>query len=301
MIEADVHFQAQCDAAALQPLAQTLEGLCRKLPFQTTFSVKRCRDGRGIRYGGSLATPSASTRKILFLMCALSQAHQGKISLSQAVTTRAELTQGVVSGVFYFMTPGITFPLRDALVQMIITSDNVCTSLVGEFLSVDLINDYARRLGMQNTRITEIVPPRHLPVTADFDFVAHTCADDQILLLEAIRRGAQDQTSAAVLSVSQSSCQFALDVLSWQRHREMIPGWLPTGTKVCNKTGGGKNGMMDAGIVYAGEQPLYALAFYTDKVPHTLPDGLPGHAAAKDLAARLSRACWDFFNLADHP
>jgi len=295
MSEADVQFKVQCDDATLHPLAQTLEDLCRKLPFQTTFSVKHCQDGRSIRYGGALATPSASTRKILFLMCALAQVHQGKISLSHPVTTRAELTQGVVSGVFYFMTPGITFPLRDALVQMIITSDNVCTSLVGELLSVDLINDHAQHLGMQNTRITEIVPPRHMPVTADFDFVAHTCPDDQILLLEAIRRGAQDETSAALLGASKALCQFALNVLSWQRYREMIPGLLPTGTKVCNKTGGGKNGVMDAGIVYAGGHPLYTLALYTDHVPHTLPDGLPGHAAAKDLAARISRACWDFF------
>jgi len=295
MSETGVDFKMQYDDIALQSLSETLERLCHKLPFQTTFHVKHCRDGCGIHYGGAVATPSASTRKVLFLMCALAQVHAGRISLSQRVTTREDLMQGVVSGVFYFMTPGITFPLRDALVQMIITSDNVCTSLVGEFLSVDLINAYARQLGMRNTRITEIVPPRHMPVSADFDFVAQTCADDQILLLEHIRRGAQDEVSAARLGVSCQLCRFALDVLSWQRHREMIPGLLPTGTKVCNKTGGGKNGMMDVGIVYADEQPVYALAFYTDKLPQTLPDGMPGHAAAKDLAARVSRACWDFF------
>jgi beta-lactamase class A len=49
----------------------------------------------------------------------------------------------------------------------------------------------------------------------------------------------------------------------------------------------------DAGIVYAGDEPLFVLTAYTDQVPDTLPDGLPGHSGAQALIGRMCRLCYD--------
>jgi beta-lactamase class A len=50
---------------------------------------------------------------------------------------------------------------------------------------------------------------------------------------------------------------------------------------------------MDAGLVYRGETPRFIIAVYCDRVPDTLPDGLPGFTAAHATAGRLARLCWD--------
>ncbi len=277
----------------MEALAARLARIGADYPFRVTWCVKAHATGATAGCDEHRPTPSASTRKILYLMAALAAVHDGRMALDEQVSVTEYLTTGVVSGVLYFMTPGLTFPMRDALVQMIITSDNVCTSHVGDRLGVAAINDYARRIGMTGTTINHIVPPREMPVTADFDFVAQTTPADQVLLLDRILAGARVAEAAAALGVTPELCRMALDILSWQRFRELIPGLRPIDTRVCNKTGGGRNGRMDAGVVYRDGAPLYSIAAYTDRVPWTMPDGLPGHAMANQAIARLSRACWD--------
>lgn len=274
-------------------LEQRLQALCDAQPFVTRFHVRHLASGTSIARDGGTPTPSASTRKIAYLMAALHAVHEGRLDLGETLELEPRLLDGVVSGVFYFMTPGLKFPLRDALVQMIITSDNTCTSLIGERLGVPALNAFCARAGMSGTRIRHIVPPRELPVDSDFDFVAETTADDQVHLLEQILRGADDAAAATALGCTPALCRMALDILSWQGYRTLIPGLLPIDTRVAHKTGSGRNGMMDAGIVYRRGAPLYAIAAYTDRVPWTLPDGLPGHAAATHTIASISRACWD--------
>ena len=53
---------------------------------------------------------------------------------------------------------------------------------------------------------------------------------------------------------------------------------------------------MDAGVVYKNDAPRFIISVYTDRVPDTLPDGLPGYTAAYATAGRLTRACWDAMN-----
>ena len=53
---------------------------------------------------------------------------------------------------------------------------------------------------------------------------------------------------------------------------------------------------MDAGIVDRAGRPACVIAAYTHDVRATMPDGLPGFAAATDMMARLSRTCWDMLD-----
>jgi beta-lactamase class A len=219
---------------------------------------------------------------------------QGRIDLTEPVVVTEDLMAGAVSGVFYNMTPGLTFPFRDALLQMIITSDNTCTTRVGERVTVPRLNEFCRSVGMKGTVIRHVVPPRDMPVDSNFDFVGETTADDQVHLLGFILDAQAGNAKAlTTLGITQPLAKLALDILGWQTLRMKIPGLLPPGTRVANKTGTGRNGAMDAGIVYRDGEPLYILAAYTHDVPQVMPDGLPGPAASIQTIARLSRACWD--------
>jgi beta-lactamase class A len=280
-------------ANRVSDLQAELDAICEQRPFKTSFYVKDLRTGYVAHRSGTEPTPSASTRKIMFMMAAFRAVAEGRLDLNEPVVAEPRFMQGIPSGTFYYMTPGLTFPLRDAILQMIITSDNICTSILGERISVEEFNDFCLIAGMKGTVINHVVPPRDLPMTSDFDFVASTTPNDQGHLLEQILEGAKNAQAAARLGCTQDLCNMALEFLSWQAFRTMIPALLPGNTKVANKTGTGRHGKMDAGVVYCDNVPSFVIAAYTHHVPQQLPNGMPGHSAAMDTIARLSRASWD--------
>lgn len=279
------------------PLAE-IEPLLREImaaqPFPMTLAVEDLRDGNRIGIEAERQVPSASTRKIAFMMAAFRAVHEGRLSLHEPVKVEARLQEGVPSGTFYYMTPGLTFPLRDAILQMIVTSDNICTAIVGERLPVEEIMAFCRSVGMVGTEIRFSVPPREMPQDVSFDFVASTTAADQVVLLRLILDGSTgDEAALGRLGCSAELCRLALDFMSWQAYRTMIPLLLPNGARVCHKTGTGRNGKMDAGIVYRDGAPLFSMAAYAYDLAPTLPDSMPGYASAMLAIGRLSRQCWD--------
>ncbi|GHC78885.1 serine hydrolase [Limoniibacter endophyticus] len=281
----------------LEPLAEELNALCDAQHFTTSFALRHLPTGSEIGRDAEVVTASASTRKILFMAAALAAVNEGKLSLDEELTLTPDLMEGPVSGILYFLTPGLKFPLRDAIVLMIILSDNVCTSLVGERVGLPAISSYAARLGMKGTTIREIVPPRHMPITSDFDFVGQTTPNDQITLLQAILDGTADADAAARIGLTPDLCAYAIKVLGQQQYRTRIPALLPRTTFFAGKTGTGRQGAMDVGIVYSDGIPLYAIAVYASELPVTLPDGRSGHAIADTIIAALSRLAWDHFQL----
>jgi len=271
-----------------------LQALSDNRGFDIYWHVRLAASGEELTRGGDAVLPSASVRKVSIMMAALHAAAEGRLDLDQPVVIRKEQQEGILSGVCQYMTPGLTFPMRDAILQMIITSDNICTYEVMKDLEIDDFTDYCRRIGMANTTHRTRLPPVGLSPAHALDHVTTTTARDQVLLLQLILAGANGDTAANErLGVDADSCAMALRFLTWQRFRSMIPGHLPTMTSVANKTGWGERGWMDAAIVFKDDAPLYILSVTTDQVPKVMPDGLPGRVASTEAIAQLSRACWD--------
>jgi beta-lactamase class A len=275
----------------MRDLVQRLNQLCDAAPFPTSWHLKDLGTGARADRLGDVPVPSASTRKISILMAALAAVHAGKLALGQKVTVDARY-QDNDSGTFQHLTPGFSITLRDALVMMIIVSDNACTGIVVDLVGLDELQRYCESIGMTGTIHRFGIPPRLGP-DHSLDQVTTTTPNDQGLLLELILRGASDAGTAARLGGTPELCRLALDILSWQKLKTRLPSQLPLGTKVAHKTGTGARGYMDAGIVYKGERPLYILAAYTDHVPVALPDGTPGFAAAYQLIGRMARLGYD--------
>jgi beta-lactamase class A len=275
----------------MRDLVQSLDTLCDALPFQTSWYLKDLATGaRADRLGG-VPVPSASTRKISIMMAALAQVHAGKLSLDQRVTIEARY-QDNDSGTFQHLTPGFWVTFRDALVMMIIVSDNTCTGLVVDLVGLETVQRWCESIGMTGTVHRFGIPPR-LGRDHTLEQVTTTTPNDQGMLLELILQGTTDPAVARRLGSTPELCRLGLDILTWQKLKTRLPSQLPLGTRVAHKTGTGSRGFMDAGIVYKGERPLCVLTIYTEHVPEALPDGTPGFTAAYQLMGRMARLAYD--------
>jgi beta-lactamase class A len=268
-----------------------MNALCDALPFQTSWYLKDLATGETANRLGDTPVPSASTRKISIMMAALKAVHDGKLALDQKVTIDAKY-QDNDSGTFQHLTPGFWITFRDALVMMIIVSDNTCTGTVVDLVGLGEIQRFCESIGMSRTVHRFGIPPRLGP-DHSLAQVTTTTPNDQGLLLEMILRGASDKTAAARLGGTPELCRLGLDILGWQKLKTRLPSLLPLGTKVAHKTGTGSRGFMDAGIVFKDDRPLFILTAYTEHVPAALADGTPGFAAAYQVIGKMARLSWD--------
>ena len=276
----------------LDMLTADLNTLCDEQPFHTGWYLKDLHTDETADRNGHVIVPSASTRKIAILMAALKAVNEGKLALDQPVTIQAKY-QNNDSGCFQHLQPGFTLQLRDALVMMIIVSDNTCTGTVADMVGLDHVNALCWAIGMQGTTHRYGIPPGGMAGYRSAEATNATTPADVGLLLDVILQGTHDSAAAARLGCTPALCQLGLDILSWQRLRNRLPARLPHGTKVAHKTGTTAQNQNDAGIIYQGEQPLFILTAYTDKLPLELPGGTPGYTAAIELIGRLSRTCYD--------
>ena len=275
-------------------LANELNQLCDEQPFHTGWFIKNLRTGAVMERYGSVVVPSASTRKIAIMMAALKAVNGGELSLSQPVTMASRFKNND-SGCFQHLQSDFVIQLQDALVMMIIVSDNTCTGVVADLVGLEAINAFCQSIGMADTVHRYGIPPAGMAGYLPADKTNSTTPADVARLLELIVKGVHDNEIASHLGCTLELCQLAIDILSWQRLRNRIPARLPLGTKVAHKTGTTAKNYNDAGIVYADGEPLFLISAYTDSVPVDLPSGDPGHTVAYDLTARLSRLCWDEF------
>jgi beta-lactamase class A len=275
----------------MREIVVKLNELCDALPFQTSWYLKDLVGGaRADRFGG-VPVPSASTRKISIMMAALAAVHAGKLSLDQHVTIDKKY-QDNDSGTFQHLTPGFWITFRDALVMMIIVSDNTCTGTVVDLVGLDTVQRWCDGVGMTGTTHRFGIPPK-LGREHTLEQVTTTTPNDQGMLLELILQGTTAAAVARKLGSTTELCKLGLDILSWQKLKARLPSQLPLGTTIAHKTGTGARGFMDAGIVFKKDQPLFILTAYTEHVPETLPDGTPGFTAANQLIGRLARVAWD--------
>lgn len=272
-------------------VTKRLNALCDALPFSSSWYLKDLTSGATADRRGDVPVPSASTRKISIMMAALAQVHAGKLSLDQKLTVEARY-QDNDSGTFQHLTPGFWITLRDALVMMIIVSDNTCTGMVVDQVGLTELQRYCEGIGMKGTTHRFGIPPKLGP-DHTLEQVTTTTPNDQGMLLELILKATTDPKVAATLGSTTELCRLGLDILTWQKLKTRLPSLLPAGTKVAHKTGTGARGFMDAGIIFKNDKPQCILAAYTDHVPAALPDGTPGFAAAAQLIGKMARLCYD--------
>ena len=276
----------------LADLTHRLDALCDEQPYSTTWFLKDPRTGEMADRGGHVVVPSASTRKIAVLMAAMKAVHEGRLRLDQPFTIDAKY-QDNTSGTFQHLSSGFTITFQDALVMMIIVSDNTCTAKVVDLVGLDAVNDLSRAAGMIGTTHRHNMPPKDLPYDHPVELTNATTATDVGVLLDLILQGTTDEAVAARLGSTPALCTLALQILLWQKLNNRLPLLLPSEARVAHKTGTGARNYNDAGIVFQGDTPLFILTVYTDGLPKDMPDGTNGYGAAALHMARLAKTCYD--------
>jgi beta-lactamase class A len=277
----------------MQALIAKLNALCDEQPYQTGWYLKNLQTGESADRNGDTVYPSASTRKISIMMAALAAVHAGSLSLDDPFEIEKKY-QDNNSGTFQFLTPGFTITFRDALIMMIIVSDNTCTGKVVDIVGLDAINAYCKRIGMVGSTHRFNIPPNS-GRDHSLEQANTTTANDVGRLLELILQGTTDASVAAKLGVTTDLCQVGLDILLMQRMSSRLPNLLPTEARVAHKTGTGVAGRTnnDAGIIFQGDTPLFILTVYTEHLPVNMPDGTSGYHWAGHQIARMSKLCYD--------
>lgn len=273
--------------------AQKLDKLCEAQPFEVRFMIRDLRTGAQIERMSDVLTPAASTRKIAIMMAVLKAASDGRLDLAERFPNRCDLREEVASGIFRYLSSETTISLSDALTGMIALSDNVCTKMVMERITLDEVQQYCTDLGMNDTCHRNTIPPLSLAPDHPLDAITTTTAADQERLLKAILDGRESPEAARRIGCTQELAEFALDTLRKQVFRYGIRSRLPFDTVAGSKGGRGKRGRMDSGIVYSGGQPLFTAAIYTDGVPQIMPEGTPGYTLALETIGRIAKICWD--------
>lgn len=236
---------------------------------------------------------SFSTRKVSVMLACLALVEEGRLSLDQTLTIRPEMKDGVQAGIMRNLSSGIELTLRDSLIQMMSTSDNICTQLVFEAIgsvesdSLQWVNDYCCWLGLYSTMHREIFPrSAELTWNHSLESLTVTTAADQCLLLEKLGRGCRTEQGAAGLRLSSEQCRFAVDAM----RTIFTPGLGISARRIrfAEKNGRGLRSLSHIGLALDdGGAPLAAVAAYAESIPTALPTGVPGRVAAFDLFARV--------------
>ncbi len=122
-------FLAGRPAAQSRTLQALLDAELAAFPANTGAYVKHLTTGEaaGVRAGEDFST--ASVIKLTFMVRAYQLADRKALDLDERITlTRAHLRHG--TGVFQYHDAGLRPTLRDAITEMIITSDNTATDIV---------------------------------------------------------------------------------------------------------------------------------------------------------------------------
>jgi beta-lactamase class A len=274
---------------------EALNDICASQPFVTRFMVRNLITGEAIGRGEHEETPSGSTRKTSIMMAALKAATEGRVDLDEPITYEKRLSEKVASGMFRYLTPGIVISLRDAITGMMVLSDNVCTRMVLERLTLEEVDGYCKSLGMADTHHRFLIPPIALAIDHPLDTVTTTSAADQVLLLQTILDAQTASEARQRLGCSADLGAWAFQTLKRQVLRYGIRSRLPFDAVIASKSGRGRRGRMDTGIVYRDGAPFFIIAAYTDEVPEAMSDGTPGYTLALETIGKLARVCWDRF------
>lgn len=287
----------------MRTLQATLDDLIEAQPFTTRYSIYDFRTSASWEHLAEEQTWSASTRKVSVMLALFSRVHRGRADLNQMIDFTPEKAAGKRSGTFRFMTSGFRFSLLDAVGQMIITSDNVCTEAVFQSLGetpeeqLQTVNDYCRSVGMRSTvhrsawADTKTIPWHHDGATSKMS--CWTSAADQMFLLKRIVNGAYCDEAAGEIGVSAQLCQLALTIMQ-REFGYRIGAMLPSKAQMAAKGGRGIRGRTHIGVALKEHRPRYALAVFTDWVPVEMLDGTPGYVRALETMMRVNRAAWHY-------
>ena len=261
--------------------------------FDACWHLVDLRSGREADWQGRKVVPASSTRKISIMMAVMSEVAAGRLSLDQPIEIEARFQDMKSCGCFQYFRAGQKATLREFLIMMMIISDNTSAKTLASMVGLERLNRYCREVGMADTHHVSIGPIEGLRRDHPVDAVNRSSMADTALLLKLMLSGATHDADAARLRCTPAMCALAFDNLGWQQEITPIRAFLPEGARGANKHGIGYRNYNDAGFVYSGETPVFAIAAIADALPAETSAHIPGLAAGAMHISALTRMAWD--------
>src|SRR2546423_10921178 len=146
---------------------------------------------------------------------------------------------------------GRTAKISDLTEWMIVSSSNLATNLLLDYLTVEEAQKVLRDAGVSGVELRRGVSDTR---AHEHNFNNETTADG-LLQLFAVLRGD---------FLSKASREMAINILLQQRFNSMIPAPLPSHASVAHKTGEISTACHSAGIVYLSQREPYILVVLTE-------------------------------------
>jgi beta-lactamase class A len=151
---------------------------------------------------------------------------------------------------------GRTAKISDLAEWMIVSSSNLATNLLLDYLTVEEAQRVLREAGVNGVDLRRGVDDTK---AHDRNFNNETTADGLLELFATLRGD----------FLSKASRDRAINILLQQRFNSMIPAPLPAHASVAHKTGEISTACHDAGIVYLPEREPYILVVLTEVAAET--------------------------------
>jgi beta-lactamase class A len=146
---------------------------------------------------------------------------------------------------------GRTAKISDLTEWMIVSSSNLATNLLLDYITVDQAQRVLRDAGVTGVELRRGVDDTK---AHEKNFNNETTADGLVQLFATLRGD----------FLSKASRDMAINILLQQRFNSMIPAPLPSHASVAHKTGEISTACHDAGIVYLPEREPYILVVLTE-------------------------------------
>jgi beta-lactamase class A len=226
--------------------------------------VKNLKTNEFYRYQDHQSYKSGSLYKLWIMAVAFQQLQKGQIKESDVLSDEVEdlnNTFDIASESAELHEGSVTFPVKQALTQMITISHNYAALLLAQKVKLSSVDTFLKTYNYKESKIGE--PPK-------------TTASDIALFLEDLykRKIANTQRTEEMITL-----------LKNQKLNNKLPKYLPPGTVIAHKTGELDSVTHDAGIVYS-EKGDYIIVVMTDTA---IPD------AAEDRIGEISKAVYEYF------
>ena len=168
---------------------------------------------------------------------------------------------------------GRTAKISDLTEWMIVSSSNLATNLLLDYITIEQAQWVLREAGVSGVELRRGVDDTK---AHEQSFNNETTADGLLQLFAALRSD----------FLSKPSRDIAINILLQQRFNSMIPAPLPSHASVAHKTGEISTACHDAGIVYLPEREPYILVVLTE-----VPVESNGR---RETIAKISEAVFQF-------
>ncbi len=200
-------------------------------------------NGSYVDFNGGAMFSSASTIKLPILIAFFQDVDEGKINLSETLSTSKSTIVGG-SGDMQYRPVGTKYNILEVATQMMIISDNTATNMLIERMGgVEKLNQRFRNWGLSTTSLRNILP--------DIEGTNTTSPKELGSLMAMVTKGN---------IVSQESRERIIDIMRRTVKDTLLPAGLGQGATIAHKTGEIGALIADAGLVELPTGKRYIVA-----------------------------------------